>query len=242
MRYKAIISYDGTNYSGYQKQVNQLGIQTVIERAFRLMTQIDIDTFASSRTDRGVHALYQVLHFDSDIDLKSDQWVDALNKRLPTDIRVNKVSKVKHNFHARHSAKSKRYIYKIAKNPSTVFDGNHELYVKDFDIELVKDKLQTIVGTHDFSGYSPNRENKPPIKTIYSFNYKETKTHYIFNIHGNSFLRYMVRIIMGNVIAVATNKKPVDQLQILLDTKDRQQSAKTADAKGLYLKHIYYKA
>src|SRR5690606_4548726 len=115
-----------------------------------------------------------------------------------------------------------------------------EVYVKNFDINLVKDILHIIVGTHDFSGFSPNKENKPPIKTIYSFDYKETKTHYIFNIHGNSFLRYMVRIIMGNVIAVATNQKPQDQLQILLDTKDRSLSAKTADSKGLYLKHIYY--
>lgn len=240
MRYKVIISYDGTNYSGYQKQVNQLGIQTVIEKAFRLMTQIHIDTFASSRTDKGVHALHQVLHFDSDIDLTSDQWVDALGKRLPTDIRIHKVTKVKDSFHARHSSKSKRYIYKIAKKPSTVFTGNHELYVKDFNIDLVKDQLQTLVGTHDFSGFSPNKENKPPIKTIYSFDYKETKTHFIFNIRGNSFLRYMVRIVMGNVIAIATGKKPTDQLRILLEKKDRELSAKTAEAKGLYLKHIYY--
>ena len=240
MRYKAIFSYDGTNYSGYQKQINQLGIQTVIEKAFRLMTQIDIETFAASRTDKGVHALHQVLHFDSDIELSSDQWVDALNKRLPTDIRVMKVTPVREDFHARHSAKSKRYIYKIAKQPSTVFRGNHELYVKNFDIDLVKDKLHTIVGTHDFSGFSPNKELKPPIKTVYSFDYKETKTHYIFSIHGNSFLRYMVRIIMGNVIAIATSKKPQNQLEILLETKNRALSAKTADAKGLYLKHIYY--
>jgi len=240
LRYKAIISYDGTNYSGYQKQVNQLAIQSVIEKALRLMTRMDIDTFASSRTDKGVHALYQVLHFDSDIDLESSQWIDALHKRMPSDIRILSVTKVKDSFHARHSAKSKRYIYKIAKYPSTAFSGHHELYVKHFDINNVKDILETIVGTHDFSGFSPNKENKPPIKTIYSFDYKETKTHYIFNIHGNSFLRYMVRIIMGNVIAVATNQKTQSQLQILLDTKDRSLSAKTADSKGLYLKHIYY--
>ena len=98
-----MFSYDGTNYSGYQKQINQLGIQTVIEKAFRLMTQIDIETFAASRTDKGVHALHQVLHFDSDIELSSDQWVDALNKRLPTDIRVMKVTPVREDFHARHS-------------------------------------------------------------------------------------------------------------------------------------------
>lgn len=240
MRYKAILSYDGTQYSGYQKQVNQLGIQTVVEKAFRLMTQIDIPTFAASRTDKGVHALYQVLHFDSDIILDSTHWVEALNKRLPVDIRMLKVMPTHEDFHARHSAKSKRYIYKIAKQPSTAFTGNHEVYVKNFNIDLVKPILNDIVGTHDFRGFSPNRENKPPVKTIYSFDYKETKSHYIFNIHGNSFLRYMVRIIMGNVIAVGVGKKPSNQLKILLETKDRSLSAKTAEAKGLYLKHIYY--
>src|SRR5690554_1971063 len=105
------------------------------------MTQIDIATFAASRTDKGVHALHQVIHFDSLIDLSSEQWVDALNKRLPTDVRVMKVVKVKDNFHARHSAKSKRYMYKISKKPLSAFNGNHELYVKDFNMALVKDTL-----------------------------------------------------------------------------------------------------
>ncbi|WP_025725607.1 tRNA pseudouridine(38-40) synthase TruA [Acholeplasma granularum] len=241
MRYKAVISYDGTQYSGYQKQINQTGIQTVVEKALRLMTQINIPTFAASRTDKGVHAKYQVLHFDTDINLESSAWVDALNKRLPLDIRFLKVTKVKDTFHARFDAKSKKYVYKIAKKPSTAFTGNYEVYVKNFNIDLVKDELKTIIGTHDFSGFSPNKENKPPVKTIYSFDYKSTKTHYIFTIHGNHFLRYMVRIIMGNVIAIGQGKKPKDQLKILLETKDRNKSATTAPACGLYLSHIYYK-
>lgn len=240
MRYKAVIAYDGTNYSGYQKQVGQIGIQTKVEKAFRLMTRLDIPTFAASRTDKGVHALYQVLHFDADIVLRSSEWVDALNKRLPGDIRFIKVVKAKKNFHARYDAKSKIYVYKLAKKPSNAFSVNYEAYVKNFDINLVKDELKTLEGTHDFSAFSPNKELKPPIKTIYNFTVKETKTHFIFKIHGNHFLRYMVRSIIGNVMAIGLGKKPKNQLSLMLETKDRNLTAKTAPASGLYLSHIYY--
>lgn len=240
MRYKAIISYDGSNYSGYQKQLNGDSIQDRVEKALRLMTMIDIPTFAASRTDKGVHAMYQVLHFDSEINLESDKWVEALNKRLPLDIRFNKVKRVKNDFHARHDSKSKIYIYKIGKKPTSAFKGNFEVYEKNFNINLVKDEMQKIVGTHDFSAFSPNKENKPPIKTIYSFTYKESKDCYTFIIHGNSFLRYMVRSIMGNIIAVGVGQKPIGHIEKMLETKDRLLTAKTAPAAGLYLKHIYY--
>lgn len=240
MRYKMIISYDGTNYHGYQAQEHHPSIQGSIEKALRLMTQLDIKTYAASRTDKGVHALYQVLHFDTDIDLESDQWVDALHKRLPGDIRVKKVVKVKDTFHARFSAKSKLYIYKISKKPLSAFESNHAIYVKHFNLDLVKDRLSDLVGEHDFSAFSPNKENKPPIKTIYSFTVTETKNFYIFKIHGNHFLRYMVRSIMGNFIYMALGKKDQDQLKRMLETKNRLLTAKTAPAEGLYLAHIYY--
>ncbi len=93
---------------------------------------------------------------------------------------------------------------------------------------------------HDFSAFSPNKENKPPIKTIYSFTVTETKNFYIFKIHGNHFLRYMVRSIMGNIIYMALGKKDQDQLKRMLETKNRLLTAKTAPAEGLYLAHIYY--
>ncbi len=204
------------------------------------MTQIEIKTFAASRTDKGVHALYQVLHFDTHIDLESDQWIDALHKRLPGDIRVKKVKKVKNDFHARHHSKSKIYIYKLSKKPLSAFQSNHEVYIKNFNLDLVKDCLIDIVGVHDFTAFSPNKEAKPPIKTIYSFTVKETKSHYIFKIHGNHFLRYMVRSIMGNVIYMGLSKKPQNQLKTMLETKNRLLTAKTAPAEGLYLAHIYY--
>ena len=241
MRYKLTLSYDGTNYLGYQTQVKGKTIQQEVEKAFRLMTQIDVKTFAASRTDKGVHALGQVIHFDFPQDISNEKWIIGLNKRLNEDIRVVKVEKAKDDFHARYDAKSKLYTYKIAKKPSNPFNQRYELYVPNFDLSLVKDEIKQLEGTHDFSAFSPNKELKPPIKTIYSFKVLETQNHYIFKIHGNHFLRYMVRSIMGNVIAIATGKKDKNHLRLMLETKDRLITAKTAEAKGLFLSKIYYK-
>ena len=241
MRYKLILSYDGTNYLGYQTQVKGKTIQDELEKAFRLMTQIEVKTFAASRTDKGVHAKGQVVHFDFDNEISPDKWVIGLNKRLNNDIRVVKVLKVKDDFHARFNSKSKLYTYVISKAPSNPFNQLYEVYIPDFNLDLVLDEIKSLEGTHDFSAFSPNKELKPPVKTIYSIDVKETKTHYIFNIHGNHFLRYMVRSMMGNIIAIATNKKSKGHIKLMLETKDRLLTAKTAPAKGLFLSKIYYK-
>ena len=241
MRYKAIIEYDGFSYLGYQKQPNHKEtIQEYVEKALRLMTQLDIKTFAASRTDKGVHAKGQVIHFDTHINLDSDAWVEALNLRLPGDIRFKKVIKVKENFHSRLSSKSKIYTYHISKKPLSAFEARYMIYDKHFNFDLIKDKIKVLEGTHDFSAFSPNKEDKPPIKTIYEFSVKEYKNKYVFKIHGDSFLRYQVRSMMGNIIEISKGKKPINHLETLLETKNRKLTAKTAPASGLYLEKIFY--
>ncbi|MBU1142628.1 MAG: tRNA pseudouridine(38-40) synthase TruA [Firmicutes bacterium] len=240
MRYMAVVSYDGTNYQGFQSQINGLGIQEVIEKAFRLMTQTDIKIHSAGRTDKGVHALGQVFHFDSKIDIDPETWVRGVNDRLPLDIRVKKVKAVKPDFHARHSAKSKIYKYVIAKKPSTAFSKNYEVYIKNLDIKKMVSVLEDFVGTHDFKAFCQHVEGKPTIKTIYKAEFKETKKHYIFQFHGNSFLKYMVRSMMGTLIQIGIGKKESTIIQELLETKDRTQVGKTAEARGLFLVKIYY--
>jgi tRNA pseudouridine38-40 synthase len=240
MRYKAVVSYDGTNYQGFQSQTNGLGIQEVIEKAFRLMTQTEIKIHSAGRTDKGVHALGQVFHFDSKIDIEPETWVRGVNDRLPLDIRVKKVIPVKPDFHARHSAKSKIYKYIIAKKPSTAFSKNYEVYIKHIDIEKMVFALPQLIGTHDFKGFCQHVEGKPTIKTIYKAEFKETKKHYIFKFHGNSFLKYMVRSIMGTLIQIGIGKKDPSVINEILETKDRHLAGKTAEARGLFLVKIYY--
>ncbi len=240
MRYMAVVSYDGTNYQGFQSQTNGLGIQEVIEKAFRLMTQTDIKIHSAGRTDKGVHALGQVFHFDSKIDIDTETWVRAVNDRLPLDIRVKKIKAVQPDFHARHSAKSKIYKYVIAKNPSSAFTKNYEVYIKNIDIEKMKNALPDFLGTHDFKGFCQHVEGKPTIKTIYKAEFKETKKHYIFYFHGNSFLKYMVRSMMGTLIQIGIGKKESTIIKELLESKDRTLVGKTAEARGLFLVKIYY--
>ncbi len=239
MRYLATVSYDGTAYAGFQKQKNALGIQTVIERAFRLMTQTEIFIHASGRTDKGVHAIAQMFHFDSHLDLDNETWM-RVNDRLPLDIRLLKVKKVADDFHARHSAKSKKYKYLIAKKPSTVFKANYEVYVKNFDIVRVKKALPLFEGTHNFKGFCQYVKGKNPIRTVHSVTVKETHTHYIFTFHANAFLKYMVRSMMGTLIEIGIGKLEPDIITTIIETKNRKLAGKTAESRGLYLQHVYY--
>ena len=240
MRYFAKVSYDGTAYAGFQKQLNALGIQTVIERAFRLMTQTEIHIHASGRTDKGVHAIGQCFHFDSDLDLDEKTWL-RVNDRLPLDIRILSVKRVSSTFHARHSAKSKKYKYIIAKKPSTVFRAKYEVYVKNFDIEPVKEALPLFTGTHNYKGFCQYVKGKNPIRTVYAVTLKETKNHYIFTFHANAFLKYMVRSMMGTLIEIGKHQLKPSVITEILETQNRKLAGKTAEARGLYLQRVYYK-
>ncbi len=239
MRYLAIVSYDGSVYHGFQRQNNGLGIQEVIEKSFSIMTQTDIKIYSAGRTDKGVHAIGQVFHFDSDLDIDEQTWL-RVNDRLPLDIRIKKIKKVKSDFHARHSAKSKIYKYVIAKKPSTAFTKNYEVYIKNFDIEPVKKVINDFVGTHDFKGFSQYVQDRTTAKTIYRVEIKETKKHYSFTFHGSSFLKYMVRSMMGTLIEIGIGKKDPDTIKKIFETNDRSLAGKTAQARGLFLVKIYY--
>lgn len=240
MRYKVVCSYDGTMYHGFQKQKNGIGVQNIIEKAFKNMTTFKTQTYGSSRTDKKVHAKAQVFHFDSDLDIETNVWKESLNRRLPLDIRIKSVSKVKNDFHARHSAKSKQYIYKIAKRESNVFNQNYEVYVKGFDFNKVKNIGHLFEGTHDFTGFSKIDKNRNPIKTIYSLEIVETSRHYLFKFHGDSFLKYMVRKIMGLIIDIGIGYEDVIKIKEVFEKKDPTLLRKTAEARGLYLNKIYY--
>ncbi len=240
MRYLAIVGYDGLNYNGFQRQTNGVGIQNIIEKAFRLMTQTEIQIHSAGRTDKGVHALGQAFHFDSHLDIEPETWVRALNDRLPLDIRILKVKHVSQDFHARHSAKSKVYKYVIAKNPSTPFTQRYEVYIKNLDIESMKMAIKDLEGTHDFKGFCQHVKGKPTIKTIHDITFRETKKHYTFTFHGNSFLKYMVRSMMGTLIEIGLHRFDVSIIQEILETQNRRLAGKTAEARGLFLVKINY--
>jgi tRNA pseudouridine38-40 synthase len=241
MRYLMYCSYDGSSYYGFQSQKNALGIQEVIEKAIKNMTQQHVIIHAAGRTDKGVHAYMQTLHVDLSGNFELLKMKDALNKRLPEDIRITNVKIVKDTFHARHHAKAKKYVYKLSKQPLTAFQSKYYTYIKDLNYDVMKKASKMFIGTHDFLGFCQKVEGKPTIKTIYDVNITESKTTITFEFFGNSFLKYMVRSMMGTLIEIGQHKKEMSVIKQNLSVPNRKLAGKTAPAKGLYLKKIYYK-
>ena len=241
MRYLMYCSYDGSNYYGFQSQVNHLGIQEVIEKAIKNMTQQKVKIHSAGRTDKGVHAYEQAFHVDLTGDFNLNNMKMALNKRLPEDIRILKIKIVNDTFHARHDAKAKKYVYKLSKKPLNVFESKYYTYIPNLDLDIMKHASTLFIGTHDFKGFCEKVVGKPTIKTIYAINVEETNKTIQFTFFGNSFLKYMVRSMMGTLIEIGQHKKQPDVITRNLSQPDRRLAGKTAPSKGLYLKKIYYK-
>lgn len=239
-RYLFTVSYDGSNYSGFQRQTNANSIQGEIEKAIKRMSRLEVTIHSAGRTDKGVHALAQTFHLDLDFTIEPEVWLKAINLRLPEDIIIKKIKKVSDTFHARHSAKSRVYYYKISKKPSDIFNQRFEVYVEGLNIELASKAIDKFIGTKDFTGFYKSSSDKDPIRTLSNIKIKETKDHYYFIFEGVSFLRYMIRSIMGTVISVSTNKMELNDIDLIFKTKDRSLAGKTAEAKALFLQKINY--
>lgn len=240
MRYLATVSYEGSNYLGFQRQSKGKTIQGEIEKAILKMTKIKHEIHPSGRTDRGVHALEQTFHFDSQLDINVDAWKVGINRRLPKDILILSIDIVDNSFHARYDAHKKTYRYLISKQELSVFDVNYAVYIKNFDINKIIDAPKYLEGTHDFKGFCQFENNKSTIRTIYNLKIEETDKHYIIEISANGFLKYMVRSIVGLLIQIATGKANIDQISKVLNTQDRKYAATTAQPQGLYLVNVDY--
>ena len=166
MRYLVHASFDGANYEGFQRQLNGRTVENEIEKAFKNMTQIPTKINSSGRTDRGVHALALTFHFDTELVISNEKWLEGLNKRLPLDIRVDAIKEVAPNFHARHHALSRVYQYVIAKKPSTAFNFRYEVYIEDFNFDKATMCLNSFIGKKDFRGFSKASTNKISINVI----------------------------------------------------------------------------
>lgn len=245
MRYLAIISYDGSNYSGYQIQPNQLTIQAVIEAALTKMHKGEpVKITASGRTDAGVHAYGQVIHFDSELDIPESNWKKALNSLLPGDIVVFDVKQVSENFHARFDAIKKTYIYTILNSAdANPFEINYCAHVKErLNVDLMNQALQDLIGEHDFTAFcAANSYVKgDKIRTIYHASCQRVNNKVVFSVTGNGFLYNMVRIIVGTLIEIGLGQRPATDIKRIIESMDRTQAGKTAPPQGLYLNAVEY--
>lgn len=244
MRVKCIVSYDGTHFSGYQVQPNKRTVQSEIEAVLtKLHKGQSVKVHASGRTDANVHALGQVIHFDTTLTIPPEKWPYALNSLLPIDIVILEAEYVADHFHSRFNARKKEYRYKIStqKIPN-VFKRDYTYHFPyALDIESMKKACHHLCGTHDFTSFCVAKtEVEDKVRTIYSIELIEEGTDLTFCFTGNGFLYNMVRILTGTLLEVGQGKKTPDQIPFILEGKDRSLSGKTAPGHGLYLWKVYY--
>ncbi|MFP7699359.1 MAG: tRNA pseudouridine(38-40) synthase TruA [Candidatus Phytoplasma pyri] len=240
--YKLVLSYDGTNYYGFQKQLNLNTIQSVLEKVINKITkQKTIKIYGASRTDKGVHASGQVAHFKLPFLIPNDNFQKILNFCLPSDIQIIKISLMSKEFHARFQAKSKIYHYIFSKTKLNVFNHRFQVYIPNIDFNKIKEGISFIEGKHNFSLFTSSKQSlKNYQRIIFKAFIKETKKKYFLIIHGNSFIQHMIRFLVGFLIEISQNKKTLSEFKQMLDLKINQKARLLAPAKGLILKKIFY--
>ena len=244
MRFLIKFSYDGTAYSGFQKQPNKATIEEQLEKALTKINAGKKTTLtATGRTDKKVHALCQYAHCDIDVFITEKNLKRALNSNLPPDIHVIETKIVPLYFHARYNVKEKEYNYYLNTgeyNPlqrNYIFQYNHEL-----DLKQMQKAINYFLGTHDFRAFvTENKEKENCIRTISKVEIIKKDAIIRFTFIGDGFLRYQIRNMVGLLIKVGENKISPESVEKILLSKDRRNSGKTAPAEGLYLTKITFK-
>ncbi|MEK4026664.1 tRNA pseudouridine(38-40) synthase TruA [Sporosarcina sp. FSL W7-1283] len=243
-RMKATIAYDGTNFAGYQSQPNMRTVQSEIDKALvKLHKDSSVYSVASGRTDAGVHALGQVIHFDTPLDL-ADRWKMALNVLLPKDVRVVEVEEVAVDFHARYGATGKTYVYRWSYSEvQSPFERNFAVHLGRWNpnVERMQEGAQHLIGTHDFTSFcSAKTATTNKVRTIRKLSLERQGDHLVLEVEGDGFLYNMVRTIAGVLLAVGIGWDEPEDVKKIRDAKDRKMAGKTAPAHGLYLMEVTY--
>lgn len=240
MKYKAKISYDGNLYYGFQRLNELPTIQKELEKAISIINKKESVVKGASRTDKGVHAYGQVIHFDLDYEVPVDRLTCAINAILPRDIRVLEIKKVSDDFHARRSALGKKYVYKINLGEYNVFLDRYYLqYPYKLDIEMMKQCSKIFLGVHDFKNFTAGeRDNYEAV--VKEINFIRNGDFLEIEFTGKSFYRYMVRNMVGAMIDVARGKHTIKEVEELLEKPEKEGQMMTASPNGLYLVRVYY--
>ncbi|WP_186576140.1 tRNA pseudouridine(38-40) synthase TruA [Aquibacillus kalidii] len=243
-RIRAVISYDGTNFSGYQIQPNGRTVQEEIEKALvKIHKGLVVRVVASGRTDAKVHAKGQVVHFDSHLNIPNENWKRALNALMPEDIYVKEAFLVDQQFHARFDVVEKEYRYIIHTAEKDIFLRNYVYAIHEsLNIQAMSDACQYVVGEHDFTSFCAANTNVKgdKIRTIYHATCTEVGDKVTFTFKGSGFLYNMVRILVGTMIEVGREKLSPQDMVNIIEAKDRKKAGKTAPPQGLYLWNVVY--
>lgn len=267
MRYRAVISYFGKAYVGWQRQLNGLSVQEVLEKALSKAFGTPTCATASGRTDAGVHAEGQVVHFDAQTSIPTDKIPFAVNTNLPDDISMLYCEQTDESFNARFSAKRKTYCYKlyVSRHQRPMLEPTHEHVAVPVDVSKMRQAASYIEGTHDFKCFEASGSViKNTVRTVYNVNIavnpltrvsaislaesesaelcadKTMDVEICISVTGNGFLYNMVRIIAGTLLYVGIGKLESTDVEKIIESKDRRDAGKTLSAKGLHLISVQY--
>lgn len=243
-RIKLTVAYDGTDYHGWQIQPNAKTIEEVLNETISQVTRENIKVIGASRTDSGVHALGQVVVFDTECTIPTEKMPIAINTKLPDDIVINDAIEVDKDFHPRYGKISKTYEYIIWRNKiSNPLRNRYTCYhYFPLDVEKMKEATTYLIGEHDFASFASAKGNvKSTVRQIYSIEIEENGDEIKFVFNGNGFLYHMIRLIMGVLIKVGDGYYPPIEVKKILDKKELGYAKPTAPAKGLCLVNIDYK-
>lgn len=240
MRYLMKISYDGSNFNGFQRLNDLRTVQGELERVLSVLNKKDVLVKGASRTDKGVHAYGQMVHFDLDFNIPKQRLMYACNRLLPKDIRIMSCEVVDKNFHARFNVVKKKYVYKINLGDYDVLKCNYYYQsYKQLDIPLMKKCAKLFLGYHDFRNFvAGERDNYEMVVDNISFIHKKNILEIEFE--GKSFYRYMVRNLVGAMLEVGYHQKTLEDVKLLLNDVSNRRQMLTAEAQGLYLMDIIY--
>ena len=241
---KIIIEYDGSLFSGWQRQKSRRTIQGEIENALEIMTGLKVALIGSGRTDAGVHALGQVANFHCDTNIEANAFLRGLNSLLPDEIVIKKCSQVNESFHSRYDAKHKTYIYRVLNSriPAAICRKYFWLIKKQLDTDAIQSANAHLIGTYDFKSFEG--AGSPKTHTVRNITRAEIvqkdSGYIIFKFEADGFLRFMVRNIVGTLVDVGQGKiTPRDFKKIVL-SKDRNMAGVKAPARGLFLLRVDY--
>jgi tRNA pseudouridine38-40 synthase len=241
------LSYDGSGWQGWQTQPHGRTLQDVLEATLgRFAGRAErVPTICAGRTDAGVHAALQVVHFDAPVTRRLVSWVRGMNALLPPSIAVRWVQPVPETFHARFSASSRTYVYLLWRDRvrPALWAGRVGWCFQPLDVKAMRTGAAALIGEHDFTSFrSAQCQARHPVRTLYRLDIDERGPFLVFTLRANAFLHHMVRNIVGTLLQVGQGKRPADWVNELLRACDRSQGAPTFASEGLYLCAIEYPA
>lgn len=240
IRYKLIISYDGTFFHGFQRQKDYNSVQEDLENILTIVFKTRIIIHGAGRTDAGVHANGQVIHFDAEQIIPCKNLKKVINKNVYPHIYVKDVSYVDKTFHAQRKALGKEYYYLVNINEFDPLKANYMLFFHNrINIDNIRIAMSYIVGEHDFKSFAKG-DKKNTVRNIYSFTLDECNGLLKFTIRGNGFMYNMVRIIIALMLKVGEGKFPPEHIKEILDGKSRKLAPYVAQPQGLYLNEVFY--